>query len=124
MPAQYATYSINIYSPSESYPQSSTIQLSTTVSVRVTEQVTNALAGVIGTNTSTAGAFSVARRGSVRHFPFSVYSDGCITTGAKTEIAAGEVYSGTCGINVSGNGGFCAESSSQGSGAIVLGPPR
>jgi Flp pilus assembly protein TadG len=103
------SYTISIWSPSETAYNGTDPQFQPTISVRVSETVTTALAGLLGQSTSGVGAFAVAQYTN-QQSPYALYSDGCVTVrSVKTEIVQGDAYVNTCTISP-GAGAFCTRS--------------
>src|ERR1035437_2315647 len=102
LPVPYSGDTITICSPGEI--QGTGIGCTTspgqdlsTVSVRITETMNTSFLRLLGDSTVTAGGFGDAKfiegqnAGSGR-LPYSMYSNGCISTGNQPEIIGGDVY--------------------------------
>ncbi|MEA2684376.1 MAG: hypothetical protein QOK05_2704 [Chloroflexota bacterium] len=100
------TYKVSIWSPAEPTGLGPSAPLSQTVSVRISESVTTALAGLFSFSRVPVGAFSVAQAGTAQP-NYALYSDGCINVlSSKTEVIAGDVYINQCTLSP-GSGAFC-----------------
>lgn len=124
------TFKVSIWSPAEGIPAGQDLGLTRTVSVRISEGVTTALAGIFSASQVNAGAFSVAQYGPGQP-SFALYSDGCVNiTSNKLESIAGNMYINECSLNPQGNGAFCTYTEGPSasprlgasSGAAVYGP--
>jgi Flp pilus assembly protein TadG len=101
-----STYHFSILAPGDVVGLGSSAALSRTISVRVSESVTTALAGVFSLSQSSVGAFSVAQSGP-GYANYALYSDGCVNVNSsKTEIVLGDMYVNQCTLNP-GTGAMC-----------------
>jgi hypothetical protein len=99
------------------------------LSVNINDTVTNSLAGVIGNQTTTVGAFAEARtQAPGGRLNGALYTDGCINSnslvGSVTPMVVdGNVYIDGCTVAQTGVlSTFCAFPTADSSGAIVYGP--
>lgn len=105
-PLRGTTYKVSIWSPAEPTGLGVSSSLSQTVSVRVSESVTTALAGLLSVPQVSVGALSVAQAGAAQP-NYALYSDGCVKVlSSKTEVIAGDAYVNQCTVSP-GSGAFC-----------------
>jgi Flp pilus assembly protein TadG len=119
------SYTISIDTHSTVSPSPVVYSQATTLSVRIFDVVTTAMAALIGAKKTTVGAFSSASRDDIRHANVALYTESCVNFGNHTEVVAGTVYGNRCSVLplTSGQGGFCAEDAASGNaGNIVVGP--
>lgn len=135
MPAPLSGYTLTICTPGAISASGtcagglSAGQPANSLSVLVTESVATSLARIVGAGGATAGGFADAQftyqPGAPNgKLPYALYSLGCVATGNKPEIVAGDVYIDSCGISPqsSAASGFCAERTLGSAGNIVYGP--
>jgi Flp pilus assembly protein TadG len=123
LPAALGNYTISIDTPANKLSVTVPNQY-WTISVAVTGQVGNALAGLLGAQKSQASASAVALNNHDQNFPDAVYADGCITTGNSLETISGQVYIDRCTIQPqsSGASAVCVENALNSAGNILYGP--
>src|SRR5258708_30545098 len=123
LPSPLGNYPISIDPPATNLSVSVPNQY-WTISVTVTGQVTNALASLLGSQTSQAGGTAVAINNHDQNFPDAVFSDGCITTGNSLETISGQVYIDRCTVQPqsTGQSAFCVENAPLSPGNILYGP--
>ena len=101
-----STYKVVIASPAETAPGGQDPAMSRTVSVRVTESVTTALAGLFSFNSVPVGAYSVAQTGPGLS-TYGLWSDGCVRIlSGKAEVMGGDAYINECTLTPN-SGAFC-----------------
>ena len=101
-----STYKVSIYSPGETVPGGQDPALARTVSVRVSETVTTALAGLFSFSSVPVGAYSLAQTGPGLS-SYALYSDGCVRVFSnKAEVIGGDAYINECTLQAN-SGAFC-----------------
>ena len=101
-----STYKVSIWSPGDTVPGGQDPALARTVSVRITESVTTALAGLFAFNQVPVGAYSLAQTGPGLS-NYALWSDGCVrVTSGKAEVMGGDAYINECTLKPNG-GAFC-----------------
>jgi hypothetical protein len=135
MPAPLSSYTLTVCTPGQvggaatCAAGSATGQAANTLSVFITESVATSLSRIVGAAGANAGGFAQAQYtyqtgAPYGRLPYALYSAGCVSTGNKPEIIAGDVYIDSCGLmpQSSGQAGFCAENTLGSAGNIVYGP--
>jgi hypothetical protein len=141
MPGGAQSYVVTICAPGETSGVASsycatqeTIAPVQTLSVRLVETVALSFERMVGVSNTNAGAYAEARfqaptgNGSNTaaggRLGFSLYSNGCVTTGNNLEVIGGDVYINQCTLTVqsSGQAGFCALGAGATAGNINMGP--
>jgi len=140
MPAPFSAYTVTICTPGETAASGPGCTLQTgqrfdTLSVRITETVSTGMLRAVGITTqnatgyaeaqfSAANALSSGNGSQGAYEPFSLYSNGCVTSGNQLQIIQGDVYLNQCSLQPQSGGlaGFCIESSPTTAGNLVIGP--
>jgi|ERR1035437_6826504 hypothetical protein len=136
-PAPYSNYIISICTPGEAIGSGSACatqntQVFSSISVRIQETVSTALAGIIGNPSALIGGFSSVQYSSSNitgssltpssKFPFALYSNGCLDVTAGRVSLQGETYINQCSLTASTGNRFCDITTPFTAGNLLLGP--
>jgi hypothetical protein len=122
LPSPYGNYTVTIHSPGDYTAPTYNVQ---SLSVNIVDSVSNSVASVLGARTTNVGAYAEARSFATGlHSQTALYTDGCISTSSITVpiVVDGDIYLDQCTVTPALAGGFCAATTANAAGNIILGP--